>query len=64
MPTITSVRIVDPYVLDLIEAEQNRSGESTPTKTAQRMIIERARESKPDDEGSPQASVPPVASTA
>jgi hypothetical protein len=42
MPNVTNIRIVDPYVLELIEAEQERSGEATPTKTAQRLIVERA----------------------
>lgn len=37
-----AVRIADPHVIKLIEEEQKRAGESTPTKTAQRMIVERA----------------------
>jgi hypothetical protein len=39
---ISNIRIVDPHILRLVEEEQRRTGEKTPTKTAQRMIVERA----------------------
>lgn len=42
MSRITNIRITDPYILELVEKEQERSREATPAKTAQRMIIERA----------------------
>ena len=41
MSKVSSIRIVDPYVLELVGREMERSGESNPTKTAQRMIVER-----------------------
>lgn len=42
MSKVSNIRIVDPYVIELVEQEKRRAGESNPTKTAQRMIIERA----------------------
>ena len=39
---VSSIRIEDPYVIKLVQDEQRRSGEKTPTKTAQRMLIEHA----------------------
>lgn len=38
---VTEVRISDPHVISLIEAEQERTGEATATKTAGRLIAER-----------------------
>ncbi len=35
------LRITDPYVRELVEAERARAGESTATKTAARLILER-----------------------
>lgn len=38
---VTAIRIADPHLLKAIEAEQKKTGEGTPTKTAQRLITER-----------------------
>jgi len=42
MSKVSNIRIIDPHVIKLVEDENRRSGESNPTKTAQRMIVERA----------------------
>lgn len=38
---VTAIRISDPRLIKAIEAEQQKSDEGTPTKTAQRLITER-----------------------
>jgi hypothetical protein len=38
---VTNIRIVDRFLLAQIEAEQQRREDSTPTKTAQKLISER-----------------------
>jgi hypothetical protein len=38
---LTEIRITDPYVIRLVEAEQKKTGEKTATKTAGRLLIER-----------------------
>lgn len=56
---VNAVRIADPHVIKLIEEERLRSGESTPTKTAQRMIVERATQREMldrDQKSAPQAA--------
>lgn len=35
------IRITDPYVRELVEAERRRRKDSTATKTAARLIVER-----------------------
>lgn len=42
MKSVKAVRIVDPHVLNIIESNRAKCGESNPTKTAARMILERA----------------------
>lgn len=61
------IRITDPYVRQQVESERVRAGESTPTKTAARLIIERLaqrelidRESIQDQAGTPEPSVAPT----
>lgn len=48
MPEVSNVRIIDPYVISLIEREQEIAKESTATKTAQRLIVERAMQLEAD----------------
>jgi hypothetical protein len=62
----SDIRITDPYVRQQVESERIRAGESTATKTAARLIVERLaqrelieRELKLDDE-SPAPSVAPT----
>ncbi len=38
---VKDIRITDPYLKQLIERVRRKSGESTPTRTASRLIIER-----------------------
>lgn len=39
---VSEVRFSDPYICRLVEEEQARRGDATPTKTAGRMISEYA----------------------
>lgn len=55
MPEVSNVRIVDPYVISLIEREQEVANESTATKTAQRLIVERAMQLEADRVREPSA---------
>lgn len=41
---LLSVRISDGYLLRRIADEQRRSGDSTPTKTAHRLLIQKFHE--------------------
>jgi hypothetical protein len=38
---VKDIRITDPYLKQLIERVRRKSGESTPTRTASRLIVER-----------------------
>lgn len=39
---VKDIRITETYVKQLVEQIRSKTGESTPTKTAARLIIERA----------------------
>lgn len=62
MSKVSNIRIIDPHVIKLVEDENRRTGESNPTKTAQRMIVERAAQKEMLELAEPGAasSVKPV----